>query len=348
MKKYKYISYKIRRIVRFEFWHYLIFYFPMFIYGLFLAILEKSLMYFSTANPDMLYGGVMGESKYKILLMIPLKYIPNTMLVHTDVTTPELNEMIKTKGFTYPMIVKPNRGERGRGVELVNDPWELAFYRDKYVLDVIIQEYVDYKEEFGILYYRYPGEAKGHISSVIRKKFLEVTGDGIQTLEALIDDHPRARPRREYLFNKYKDVLYRVVPKGKKIVLEPIGNHSRGTKFFDCRDLVNDQLIAVFDKIASQIDNFYYGRFDIKVTSLDDLYKGKNIRIMELNGVSSEPAHIYHPGYRLMHAYKDVIQHMRVIRDIARLNYLSGYPRAPFKAFYSDLIDHIKRSSAFK
>ena len=128
----------------------------------------------------------------------------------------------------------------------------------------------------------------------------------------------------------------------KKLYLEPIGNHCRGTTFYDAHHLINDKLNQVFDKIALEIHGFYYGRFDIKVPSLEDLYHGKNIIIFELNGVSSEVAHVYDPNYKLIQAYKDIAANMKIISLIAKKNHDNGHPYDSLWKFLIDLRKHLK------
>ena len=72
------------------------------------------------------------------------------------------------------------------------------------------------------------------------------------------------------------------------------------------------------------MDGFYYGRFDLKVKSIDDLYKGENIKILEVNGTTSEPAHIYGEGMTLWKSYNDIFFNMRIVNEIARENNSNG------------------------
>jgi hypothetical protein len=39
--------------------------------------------------------------------------------------------------------------------------------------------------------------------------------------------------------------------------VEPIGNHSRGTKFLDGTHLINEELVDVFRQIAQPLDGFF-------------------------------------------------------------------------------------------
>jgi len=78
------------------------------------------------------------------------------------------------------------------------------------------------------------------------------------------------------------------------VVLEPIGNHCRGTTFLNANDIIDEKLTKVFDSISNRIPGFYFGRYDLRCSSIEDLKKGKNVRIIELNGAGSEPDNIYH------------------------------------------------------
>ena len=152
----------------------------------------------------------------------------------------------------------------------------------------------------------------------------------------------RISNRLKYFEKKYTDQLEDILPKGEKLNLEPIGNHCRGTTFYNANHIINDQLTKIFNDIALQVDGYYYGRFDLKVDSLEDLYTGKNMQIIELNGVSSEVAHIYDPEYKLIQAYKDVFMHMNYIYQIAMKNHKNGEPYDSLWHFLRDLRMHLK------
>jgi len=329
----------IKKISEFEYWPFGVFYIPLYFYGFYLAFKARSFMYFSAANPGMKYGGVMGESKIKILNKIEKSYLPKTLFFKSSTTYRQIIFTIKTKGLAFPVIIKPNIGERGKGVEKIEDEAALVKYFKEYpVQDLIVQEYVDAPLEIGVLYYRFPDKKTGNISSVVLKEFLTVNGNGKDTLQRLIAKHPRAKARNAYLKEKYAASLHIILAKGEKAYLEPIGNHCRGTKFLNGNHIVNPQLVKVFDKIAANIEGYNYGRFDLKVSSLEALYRGEDIKILELNGVSSEPAHIYDPSMKLWQAYKDLLAHAAIIQQIGVANHKSGIPYDSLKTFLSDLL----------
>ena len=150
------------------------------------------------------------------------------------------------------------------------------------------------------MYYRYPNQEKGYISGITIKEFFTVTGDGTSTIRELVQQDERGQRYGELFEEVNKEKIDEVLAKGEIKQLNYIGNHSKGTKFLNGNHLINDELVNVFDTIARSIEGFYYGRFDIKVTSLEDLYVGKNIKVLEVNGIQSEPSHIYDPSTSLL------------------------------------------------
>ena len=337
------VSFFITRLTRFEFWPFWIFYFPMYFYGIYLALRARSPIYFSAANPGMKYGGVMGESKFKVLSAIPTTYTPKSILLKLPMSLEDILMKIHHQDIQFPVILKPDIGERGNEVELIHHEVELTKYTQGKSGEYIAQEYVDYPEEFGILYHRMPEAKSGKVTSVVQKEFLTVTGNGKDTLGQLANKEIRAQTRLEYLAEKFSDSWSAIVPKGEKIRLEPIGNHCRGTSFHDAKQLLGQQLNQVFDTFSTQIEGFYYGRFDLKVTSAEDLLAGKNIKILELNGVSSEVAHIYDPDYTLWTAWSDTAHHMKIIWEIAIINHKNGLPYSKLFPFLRDLRNHLRR-----
>ena len=103
---------------------------------------------------------------------------PRTMHFTAGTGSDEVIRQLKENGFTYPLIGKPDSGGRGRGVKLIETDHECAAYVYNAPVDFHIQQFISYKKEVGIFYYRWPGDDKGRISGIVRKEFLTVTGDG--------------------------------------------------------------------------------------------------------------------------------------------------------------------------
>lgn len=320
----------IAKFSRYEYWPWWLFYLPILPYWLYLALKNKSLAYFTVANPGIELGGFYGESKTAILDLIDKQYLPKSISVDNSIDIGSILVSMKEIKLSFPVIVKPDVGERGNQVTLVHTQQELILYNIKSKSKYIIQEYIDYTIELGVLYSRMPDLQKGKVTSVTLKEFLMVTGDGKSTIHQLMQKSLRARFQIERLSKEFGDKMNTILKEGESKLLEPIGNHCRGTKFINNNYLINETLNEVFDKICLPIKGFYYGRFDLKVKSIEDLYKGENIRIMELNGASSEPGHIYDPSLTLNKAYKDLLFHWKRLADISKGNMKLGFKPVSF------------------
>jgi hypothetical protein len=304
------------KLLHFEYWTWWLFYLPLIPWYLWQAFRAKSLTFFTNVDPCIDYGGFFGESKIAILEKINKAYLPKTIFLNSDVSFAEAKKMLLNEQIQFPFICKPNIGERGTNVEKIVD--EVGFFRYfSNLQNIIVQEYIDYQIELGVLYYRLPNAAKGSITSITKKGFLKVAGDGKSSILQLMELSDRARFQVDSMKKKLAGNINKIPEMGHEIELEPIGNHCRGTTFFDNNFLINQQLSDVFDAIAIPIEGFHYGRFDLRVKSIEDLYQGKNIKIMELNGVSADPGHIYDPNYKLFRAYADVAKHWRILADIS-------------------------------
>jgi D-alanine-D-alanine ligase-like ATP-grasp enzyme len=334
--------------LHFEFWPFWIFYFPVYGYGLYLAIKARSFSYFTATNPSMKFGGAFGMDKMKMLEFIDNKYIPKGFLSKKGEAGASICEKIKEHKFNFPIVCKPNVGERGIGVEKIDNEQDLNLFLQSQNEDILVQEFITYPIELGVFYHRFPSSTKDGITSVVRKEFLKITGDGKSKFGDLVNENVRAKSRISYLKKKYKTKWNQIIPSGITYKLEPIGNHNRGTKFLDDNHLINDKLIEVFREIAKPLDGYYYGRFDLKVNSIEDLYNGNNIKIIELNGTNSEPAHIYDPNYPILKAYKEVIKHMRLVFEISQENRKLGIQPEPFKDVLQGLYDHLFPSKVKK
>ena len=318
------------RLWSWEYWPFAVVYVPVFVYWLWLSLKARSLFFFSAANPSIESGGLLGEFKKPILDKISDEFKPRTLLVPAATPVYSLFDQITRVGLTFPLIAKPNAGQRGWRVEKINHWADLANYGKVTPIDFLLQEYVDEPLELGVFYYRMPGQARGTISSIVQKEFLSVTGNGHDCLETLIHQNDRARLQLAALTARYNDGLQRVPAPGETVLLMPIGNHSRGTKFLNANHLITPELERLFDRISADIDGFYFGRYDLRCRSVADLYAGRHIRILELNGAGSEPAHIYQPGFSLWKAWGVLLHHWRVLYDISRENYRLGVPYMTF------------------
>lgn len=286
-------------------------------------------------------GGFAGESKMNILQQIPKEYIPNSYLVENKqgLVFKELLKHLKAEDICFPCIAKPNVGERGLAVKICNTKQELNSYFQNAKTDFIIQNFSSYDLELAILYYKLPGQQKGSISSLCQKEFLSVTGNGFSSIKDLIKQNERAYLQLERFEKEKAAFLDTVLKKEETKVIEYIGNHNKGTTFLDKNHLIDKELEDAFDKLAEQIPDLNFGRFDLKCQSLEELKKLENFSILEINGVSAEPAHIYAPGYSFWKAQRTLLNQWNVLYQIAKIQIEKGEKPMSFSSAKS----HIKQ-----
>lgn len=336
---------KWQRMVRWEFWSWRVVYIPIAVYWFFLAIRAKGWVFFSAANPCMRFGGLVAYSKSKVNQLVPKEYLPSTVYTNSDLRIEEVLEQIAKNHLQFPLIVKPDIGERGWGVKIVSTQHELEAALAGHHGRKLIQEYADLPMELGVMYSRHPEEDFGRIDSIVIKEFPTVIGDGSKTLSQLILENHRARLSYSVHEKKFWNQLLEVPEKGEEIEVVQIGNHMLGTTFYNGNHLIDDELTIVFDKLAKRIDDFYIGRFDLRTSSIDDLKKGDFV-VIEVNGVNSEPCHIFHPGRSIFLAWRDLFRHWKRIADISIANHQRGVPYSSYAEIRREIKKHNAEISA--
>ena len=325
----RYIVSRIKRIWFWEFWPLGIFYLPIIVYIVFLAFRFRSLTLFTAGNPGIKAGGFVGESKFDILTQFDDfgGLVARSAIIKRSLTLVEKNnctkEFMNVHALDFPIVLKPDAGQRGEDVKVVNNEEEVLSYLERIEGDVVIQEYVS-GEEFGVFYYRYPNEEKGRIFAITEKKFPFITGDGKSTLEHLILRDSRAVCMTQAYFEKQLKNLSNVPAMGEAIQLTHIGSHCRGAIFYDGYRLKTSQLEKVIDRLSHRFDGFYFGRYDIKVKSVEDFRRGQGFKVLELNGVTAEATNIYDPRYNVFQAYRILFEQWRILFTIANQNKLRG------------------------
>ena len=166
----------LKRKVRWEFWPPWVAYLPLAPYLLYLACRHRSPPLFTAANPGISSGGLVGESKSGILdrlsrlsgIVAEFAVIPSEVSVADRVGL--ARRFMTENGLEFPVVLKPDVGERGSGVSVVRSLSEVQNYFEAAPADTIIQRYVN-GNEFGVFYYRFPHERRGRIFSITEKRF---------------------------------------------------------------------------------------------------------------------------------------------------------------------------------
>lgn len=297
------------------------------------AFRAKSWLFFTAANPGIETGGMTGESKAKINDMIPPPYRPQNVLISANEPRTTWQTRLEKAGIKFPLIAKPVVGARGLMVEKLQDMATLDAHITRFGVDFMIEEFIDYPIEAAVLYWKNPITEQSGISSITIKKFLTVKGNNQDTVRNLLKQNFRGILQIERL-DKEKPALMNSVPKcGAEIVVEPIGNHCRGTTFLNGNHLINGDMVKAFDTIQSHLGECYFYRLDLKTPTIDDLQHGRNIKILEINGVGSEPAHIYDPQYPLWKIWRDTWLMWRKIYEIGEANHFLGVPYQTYSEF---------------
>jgi pimeloyl-ACP methyl ester carboxylesterase len=318
-----------RRLTHWEYWPMWAVYPPVALWMVWLAIKHRSITIFTAVNPAMPSGGVVGESKFAILRglgesawiarsgFIAGALAPQARLAAADA-------FMSAHGLSLPIVLKPDQGERGRGVQVARCRSELEAYLQATCVDTVIQEYVP-GVEFGVFYVRRPFEPRGAIVSLTEKRLPVVIADGRRTVEELILDDPRAVCMARFHLVQQAAQLALVPPEGAHVRLGDCGSHCRGAEFIDGRVFGSAALDAAIEIVSRRYKGFYFGRFDVRANSTDAFSRGE-FTVIELNGVTSEPTHIYDPQVGVLEAYGALFRQWSLAFEIGAENARRGAP----------------------
>jgi len=328
-------SARIGRWQHWEFWPMWLFYPPVAIYYLWLAIKYRGVMLPTAANPGIFSGGVVGESKMETLhdlMQTSSEFTAEAELIigsTPDERLISLREICARRNIVRPFILKPDLGQRGAGIKLIREESQALAYLQQTSAALMVQRFAEGPHEAGIFYYRFPGEPSGHIFAITEKIFPVVTGDGKSTVSELIWRDPRAR----FMADKYLQRLgarqNEILSAGETLKLVVAGNHAQGCIFRDGVRLNAPALEKCIDNISKKVGGFFIGRYDIRFASEDDLRAGKNFQIIELNGAAAEATNIYDARNSLWSAYCTLFRQWDLVFAIGAENRRRGF--APMK-----------------
>lgn len=331
------------RLRKWEFWPFPVLYFfliPRILYRSFRR--GGSPLLCTVTNPALPASGISGESKESILRgfrnhpALPA----HCFLRHTVSFKQRLEDLHsfweslqKTDFPTVSIVLKPDRGQRGRGVQILHSREQLQSALSKHSdQDLIAQEYIP-GVELGVFYYRHPDQNHGILSSLTAKVPVSVTGDGEQSINQLILSVSNLTASAPTLLRENAFRLSKIPAPGEIVQLSHVGSHARGALFQNGSFCNSPALLAAVEDFLKQFEGFFYGRFDLKAPSWEHFQRGEDIRILELNGLSSEPTHIYAPGTSWAAGQKILWDHWRVAIEIACANRLRGHQPLSLKAF---------------
>jgi hypothetical protein len=298
----------------------------------------------TACNPGIEDGGFVGESKFEILQMLPQAVTIPAARLSDGAGTRNVESALGTmrlNGWSWPVVIKPDVGQRGAGVRLIRGTTQLESYLSRSRGDLLVQPWHPGPYEAGIFYYRFPGQPHGRIFSITDKQFSFIVGDGHSTIAQLITAHPRYRFQAAVFLRRHDEVLGRVLGAGERFQLAFAGNHAQGTLFRDGSHLLTPALERHIDSIAQQIPGFFIGRFDVRYSSVERFKDGDDLAIVELNGATAESTNIYDPDSSLLNAYRTLFRQWSMVFAIGAANRRRGAPATPARRLFQLALSHL-------
>src|SRR5262249_9402575 len=188
--------------------------------------------------------------------------------------------------------------------------------------------------EVGVFYYRFPDEAQGHIFAITEKIFPTITGDGIHTVEELICADDRAALIAATYLRRFASRRDEILRPGEMLKLVETGNHAQGCIFRNGMHLHTKALERVIDEISQKLSGFFLGRYDIRYENIEDFKLGRNFRIVELNGATSEATSIYDARNSLFSAYRTLFQQWRLVFAIGAATKAKAHASSSITRFW--------------
>lgn len=337
---------RISRLWRWEFWPAWLFYIPLAPWIAYLAIRHRGLTVPTAANPGIQpHGGIVGESKFEILSRLPPEWIVPTALIPPGPPrerASELRRIMGQRGWDFPIILKPDAGQRGAGVRCIRDAESAARYLGEHADALVAQVYHAGPFEAGVFYVRRPRDRHGRIFSITDKQFPIVVGDGVSSVESLIWRHPRFRMQADTFLARMNGQSRSILAPGEALSLAIAGNHCQGTLFRDGAHLITPALERAIDAIARRFEGFFFGRFDVRYSDPREFAEGRGFSILELNGVASESTNLYDPGWSLIRAYRVLFRQWAVLFDIGAQNRRLGHPTSRLRSILTDVRSHYR------
>ena len=325
---------KLIRLKRFEFWPARLMYLGIVPFFVYLLVRYRGFSSALASNPAISMSGFIGEKKSDIDLLLQ-KWLPEHRLVtlplpaytlETKIESSQtfLQQLLQQNQLGLPVMIKPEAGLKGSQVQFCSQIKQLVGAWQSIHGPVILQEVCTEPMEWGVFYYRFPGQSKGHIFSVTHKVFPEIIGDGRTSLQDLVMQHPEYRFRYPFLLaDTYKDNQM-VLAKGEKKRLVFHGNHAKGCLFQDGVRYVTPEIENMLTKRFDKLEGFYIGRIDLCFTSLEHLARGE-FKIIEINGAGAESTNIYDPAMPVLQAYKTLCKQWQLVFAIGHKNKAAGF-----------------------
>ncbi len=291
---------------------------PLVLHWFYLGARYRSLTLPSCLNPRIETGGLAGESKSACLAQIGAAFTPWVAAWRRVEFGEDAEAARVAAGLEYPLIAKPDIGWCGYGVRRVDNAAALA----EYAAGVpeggafILQRLIVARNEAGLLYGRRPGAAHGKLTAITLRHAPCVIGDGRRSIAELVDADPRHCAHAAKYTDAVGKVGYQRVPaRGERVVLTTIASLRIGARYEDASARISSVLAAKVEAIAGSMEDFHYGRFDVRFESMAALLGG-DFSIIEVNGAGSEAIQFWDPSLSIVAAFRGVFAKQREIFEM--------------------------------
>lgn len=258
-----------------------------------------------------------------------------------------IQTFMRENHLTYPLVIKPDKGQRGIQVVIAKNIEDLDKALSHPTGDLMAQAFAA-GIEFGVFYIREPSDKKGTVFAITRKTFSSVTGDGRLNLEDLILKDNRAVCQASMHFRHLGERLLEVPEAGERVQLTDVGNHCLGTLFEDGISLLTPELENRIDEISKSLPSFYFGRYDLIAPTETAFQKGEDLKVIELNGVSSEATSIYNPGNTYLSMVRTLRRQWVIASEIGLELQKQGHPRTALGQLFKQVDLHLQRENRVK
>lgn len=347
--RFKYRSWW-RRTTRWEYWPSWAIYWPVLLYGCYLALRYRSATLWALSNPGIEpLGGLALESKGAILAQLDAhsQHLPHWTTLDPDQTPAarlaSAEAFMQSQQLDWPIVIKPDVGERGQGVAVIRSRQALTDYLGQAHSRCILQEYVS-GQEFGVFFVRPPEQTTARIFSITEKHLPSVIGDGQHTLRQLITSDARLLALADFYLTANYRRLDEIIKVGERIPLVELGTHCRGAIFYDANHLISPALAEALNRLVPPESGIHFGRFDLRAPDAEQLKAGTAFKIIELNGVSSESTDIYDPHNSIFHAWRQLFRQWRLAFEIGADNRALGHPPPTLSEVFNVIASYRRRT----
>ncbi len=320
---------KLRRWSRHEYWPTWMLYVPLLAYWFWEGVRRFSFVGLTAANPGLgRQGGFTGESKDVMFGALPAsapvspwQFIPALAEMPANERVSLAKKFIAEKQLHWPVVLKPDLGDDGFGVNVIQNEAQLEEWLTVFADDAVLQAYAA-GEEFEVVWSRLPGETRGRILAVTEKRIPTVCGDGHRTLEDLIwaDDRAVAMGKLYLRLNWRR--AGETIPAGESVALCSVGTHACGAQVVDRQELRTEALARALDGIAEGVpDGLHFAVYDLRTESAAALGAGNFSAITGISGGGSVSSRLYDQYVRLGYALSSARRQMRlafVAADVMR------------------------------